>query len=103
MTPAVRHKYELKKPIAILDTEGNETKQVTELLIRTEVCAGDLCGAPLRDPPWVDDVIRILGRLSGQPDVVLKKLSIEDLAALGPLVGRFLGAGPTAGSDPSLP
>lgn len=86
--------YKLKKPIQF----GEET--ITELKFRDEVVAGDLRGVPMRDPMLFDDILRIAGRLCGQPDAVMNKLSFGDLAEVGALVGGFIGAGPEIGNVP---
>ena len=85
-------KYTLKKPIQF----GSQT--ITELTIREEVVAGDLRGIPLRDPMYADDVLKLIGRLSAQPDVVIQAMSIADFMEVGELVQGFTALGPETGT-----
>lgn len=97
-------KYTLKKPIRILkaNAEGPElVDEITSLTIRDEVVTGDLRGIPMREPMHFDDIAKLLGRLAGQPDNVINKLSLVDLLEVGPLVMGFTGLGPTTGNPPS--
>lgn len=89
-------KYTLKAAISL----GEGLTCVTELGLREEVVAGDLRGikaAALSDPS-VDDILKLVGRLSGQPDAVVNKLSIPDLNELGGLVLGFLSRGQEIGT-----
>ncbi len=89
-------KYKLKKPI-----KHGEGETITELTFREELCAGDMRGIPIRDPMFFDDVMKLAGRLSGQPDAVIAKLAWPDLMGVLPLVAGFMGAGLETGSLPS--
>lgn len=89
----------LKKSIIV----GETGAPITELHFRAEVVAGDLRGIRVRDldNPPLDAVLTIAGRLCGQPDVVMNKLSHVDLGALLEIVGGFLSPAPATGTAPS--
>lgn len=91
-------KLALKKPIRLGDT----TPEVTELTFREEVVAGDLRG--MRDSsladPLVEDVLKIAGRLTGQPDAVMNRLSPEDFGGVRAIIHGFFKAGPETGTKP---
>lgn len=90
-------KHTLKTAIVL-----GEGAPVVELNFRTAVVAGDLRGikfSALQDPA-TEDLLKIAGRLCGQPDVVLSKLSIADTLEVVSLVGGFLEAGLETGSKP---
>lgn len=92
-------KYVLKRPITV----GEKGQPVTELVFREEVVAGDLRGlkvSGLQDPA-VDDLLKIAGRLCGQPDIVMSRLAFVDLPHVVEIVGGFLQAGQQTGSEPS--
>jgi hypothetical protein len=88
---------QLKKPITL----SAESAPITELRIRNEVVAGDVRGVPMRNPMDWSDLLKIAGRLAAQPDAVMNKLSMVDLAAVAEQVIDFLGIGPATGSEPS--
>lgn len=92
-------KYMLKKPITV----GEKGQPVTGLVFREEVVAGDLRGIKLGDMGnlLTDDMLRIAGRLSGQPDVVMNRLGLEDFARVIEIVLPFLNPGQQTGSEPS--
>ncbi len=93
--------YKLTRPIVLLNQEGKEAHRVTEFKIRTEVCAGDLRGGPMRSPMWADDLLRMIERLSGQPTKVVDKLSPHDFEQLGAIVLPFFE--PSPGGDQASP
>jgi hypothetical protein len=68
------------------------------LTFREEVVAGDLRGVPMRDPMLFDDLLKIAGRLCGQPDNVMAKLSVGDLLEVAPFVAGFIGGSPPTGT-----
>jgi hypothetical protein len=91
-------KLALKRPIQV----GETSAPITELTFREEVVAGDLRGikqSSLADP-LVDDVLKIAGRLTGQPDAVMNRLSPEDLGEVMGIVHGFFKAGPETGTTP---
>lgn len=85
-------KYTLQKPIKIGDAEP-----IKELTLREDICAGDLRGIKLVQMAEMptDDLLKIIGRISGRSQPELDKLSMADLGALGSLVLDFLGGGTT--------
>lgn len=88
-------KYTLKTPIEF----GSQA--ITELNIRTRIVAGDMRGIPMRDPMFFDDMLKIIGRLTGQPDPVIHNMSIEDLEGVSEILAPFIGTGLPTGSGPS--
>jgi hypothetical protein len=78
----------LKKPIQI----GESAPPIAELRFREELRAGDLRGIIIREEMRFDDVLTILGRLCGQPDVVMNGLSMEDFEEIGGVLGGFFGS-----------
>jgi hypothetical protein len=88
----------LKKPISL----GEEGAPITELSFREEIVAGDLRGIKLKslEDPAADDLLKIAGRLCGQPDAVMSRLGLADLAQVLEVVGGFLSAGLEIGSEP---
>ncbi len=90
-------KYKLKKPIKL----GEAGELISELVFREEMTAGDMRGIPVRDPMNFEDVCKIAGRLTGQPDAVINRLSIADTGEVVRIVGGFLNAGQETGVEPS--
>lgn len=91
-------RYTLKKAIQVGETQP----PVTELVFREEVVAGDLRGirmSGLADPS-VDDLLKIGGRLCGQPEAVMNRLSPEDFGEVAAIVNGFFKAGPETGTKP---
>jgi hypothetical protein len=88
-------KLALKKPIAM-----GESLTIAELTFREEVVAGDLRGLKVQSlaDPLMDDLLKIASRLTGQPEVVMSKLGMADLAEVVTLVSGFLNAGPETGT-----
>ncbi len=88
----------LKKPVKL----GEEIAPVTELNMREEVVSGDLRGmkvSELADPP-VEQALKLAGRLCGQTDLVMLKLSaVDTLEVVGAALGFFAG-GLTDGKTP---
>lgn len=81
-----RRIVKLRNPIAL----GSE--MVTELAFR-EVEAGDLFGVSLRGLTSEMDgaaLLRLAGKLSGQPEGVIKRLKGPDIGAVLEVVGDFL-------------
>lgn len=85
----------LRRPIQV-----GEGAEITELVFRDEIVAGDMRGIPLRDPMLFDDILKLAGRLCGQTDVVMNRLRMDDLMEVAALVGGFTGAGPPTGPTP---
>ncbi len=88
-------KYSLIKPIAFGDGPP-----VTELTFREEICAGDMRGIVMREAMEFGDMLKIAGRLCGQPDALMNKLSFADMLKVLEMVGLFMGAGPETGQTP---
>lgn len=82
----------LKTPV----TRGSET--ISELTLRETMCAGDMRGILIRESMSWDDMLKVAGRLSAQPDDVMFALSMEDAGTLLGLVGGFMSGGPKAGN-----
>jgi len=80
-------KLALKNPVTL-----GEGAPVTELSFREELTAGDLRGVKLSAlaDPTADDMLKIAGRLSGQTDLVMNKLSLEDFASVVEAIRSFL-------------
>jgi hypothetical protein len=87
-------KLTLKKPIKL----GEEGEPISVLTFREEVVAGDMRGIPMREPPHYDDLMKIAGRLCGQPDPVMNKIGFEDMKEVLEIVGGFLSGGPETGT-----
>ncbi len=91
-------KLALKKPVKV-----GEFPAVTEFTFREEIVAGDLRGITLKalsDMPS-EDMLKLIGRLCGQPDPVVAKLSVADFLAMSEVVYGFLGSGLETGATPS--
>lgn len=86
--------YKLQFPIRIGDEEP-----ITEFRMR-RLKAKDIKGIPssLSDQ---ERGLRVLSRLSGQPDHVIDELDGVDLAALGDIVDGFFPTGPKTGTKRS--
>lgn len=86
----------LKRPVSVGSVE------VTELVFREELVAGDLRGvkASSLSDPTIDDLLKISGRLCGQTDQVMSRLSVDDLGRVLEVVGGFLSGGPPTGPTP---
>lgn len=80
--------------------EGADGRELTSLTLRERVVAGDVRGIKLSQLEEVnaDDYLRIIGRLSAQPDHVINRLSIQDVAGLVEVVVGFLGKKPGSSS-----
>jgi hypothetical protein len=88
-----RDTYTLKEPI----TFGSET--VAELHVRKPK-AKDLRGIPA-EHRLVDHQLLLIVRLTGQPDVVIDELSLEDLEGVSSIIDGFTQPGPVTGTTPS--
>lgn len=88
-------KYTLLEPV-VIEGDKNGTQTIAELNIREKVVAGDMRGLPL-DKMEHDHMIRLISRLSGQPEFVIAKLSIQDYVALAGKVDAFMEGGPQTG------
>lgn len=79
----------------MVSDSGVET-DITVLTIREQTSAGDVRGIKLQDlgNPDASDMLKLIGRLSGQTENVMVKLSIPDLLALTAKVVGFFGFGP---------
>jgi tail assembly chaperone E/41/14-like protein len=89
----------LESPIIL----GEKIPPTAELVFRTTVVAGDLRGikfSGLADMS-VDDLLKVAGRLSGQPDIVMNRLELADLATVTEHVNRFLNPGQKTPDAPS--
>jgi hypothetical protein len=84
----------LRKPIQF-------GSQVIEELTFRPVTAKDLRRLPVLDGFSMDTVLVLAGRLSGQPDPVIDKLTGADLAEVIDLVTGFMPASRPAGNEPS--
>lgn len=67
---------------------GSETIESLEL---RKPKAKDMRGLPLQ--MGMDDMLKLAGRVSGQPDSVIDELSINDLGRVMEIVGNFMGPG----------
>lgn len=92
-------KYLLKKPVSV----GEQGTPVTELNFREEVCSGDYRGvkASAMLDPEMDVLIKVAGRLCGQPDAVMNRLGNADTWEVARIVSGFLLAGLETGNPPS--
>jgi hypothetical protein len=88
-------KYTLMVPIQF----GSET--ITELTIREKVVAGDMRGIEMRQRPLHDDIMKLAGRLTGQPDPVIQAMAFADYIEVANLVAGFIDPGPATGNTPS--
>lgn len=79
----------LREPIEIRNAAGEVAHTVTEFTLRTKVCAGDMRGIPIRSPMYTEDLLKMIERVSGQPTLVIDKLSIDDFDEIGELVHGF--------------
>lgn len=91
--------FRLQKPVVVRNTDGEEINRVEQLTIRTEVVSGDLRGIPMRSPPWADDLLKMISRLSGQPDNVVNRLSIQDFNVVAEAVLGFMEGSPDGAQD----
>jgi hypothetical protein len=88
-------KHTLMRPVKL----GRE--EITEFTLREETTVADIYGLTLSaiQNPKTEDVLLVLGRISGQPDHVLGQLSVPDFNILTLYVIGFLGSGlPTSGT-----
>ena len=90
-------KYTLKVPI-----EFGENQTLTELNLREKVVTGDMRGLPMRDPMHHDEVIKLIARLSAQPDPVIHRMAIADYMEVSAIVARFISPRRETGSELSL-
>lgn len=88
-------KITLKHPITLPKTGDGVPVLVTQLDLRETVCAGDFRGIKIASisNASVDDLLKISSRLSGQPEAVLDRLSVEDFDEMATAVLGFLNAG----------
>jgi hypothetical protein len=91
---AERVVYKLKTPIEINDTV------ISELAFRRPK-AKDMRGFPADGFKLMDDVLTLIGRLSGKLPDVIDELSIEDLSEVSSLIETFTASSPVTGSAPS--
>lgn len=89
-----RRTHRLHTPIAF----GSET--ISELHLR-EPKAKDMRGMPADGLKTMDQVLTLVSRLSGQPEVVIDELSIEDLSEVSALAEGFTARSPATGPEPS--
>lgn len=101
MATAKQLQFKLKRPVVIKGDDGEPVETIDKLVLRTTVCAGDLRGIPIRSPPYAEDILKMLSRLTGKPEVVLDKLSIDDFSEVGEIVIGFFAGSPAL--DPESP
>lgn len=91
-------KYILKKPLRLTES----APEVTELNFREEITAGDIRGVKLSalGDPSTDDLLKVAGRLCGQPDALMAKLSVADLMKVGEITFGFFATGLEIGTGP---
>ena len=94
-------KLVLKRPLKV----GDKGVELTELVLRERLCAGDYRGLKLgslmtdaKDVP-VDDYLKIASRLSGQPDSVINDLCEADFAEVIAAISSFRQAGQKLATD----
>lgn len=90
-------KYTLKVPI-----EFGENQTLTELTLREKIVTGDMRGLPMRHPFHHDEIIKLIARLSAQPDPVIHRMAFADYLEVSAIVARFMNPGQETGSEPSL-
>lgn len=81
----------LERPLRV----GEKGAEITELVLRERLCAGDYRGLKLGslmttvgEVP-IDDYLKIASRLSGQPDAVINDLGEADLAQVISAINDF--------------
>lgn len=81
----------LERPLKV----GTAGVELTELVLRDRICAGDYRGLKLGslmttvgEVP-IDDYLKIASRLSGQPDAVINDLGEADLAVVISAINSF--------------
>jgi hypothetical protein len=89
-------KYQLKEAI-----ELSGATPITELNIRERLVAGDLRGIKIGKMAsplelQTEDLLKILGRLTGRTEPEMNALGIEDLTNLLGVLGGFLSFGSSA-------
>ena len=82
-TIEIPYTIKLQKPVLHGD------KEVTELVIPRELCAGDLRGIPINGMCY-EHVGLVISRLTGYPPSVIDKLSGPDFNTAGEVVSSFL-------------
>lgn len=88
-------KYTLKHPITFGETI------VAEFNVRERIVAGDMRGIPMRDPMLFDDMLKLIGRLTAQPDPVINAMHLEDLEGVSEILAPFIKPGRRTGTGPS--
>ncbi len=85
----------LERPLKV----GEKGAELTELVLRERLCAGDYRGLKLGSlmttvgEVSIDDYLKIASRLSGQPDTVINDLSEGDLGQVINAINSFRLAG----------
>lgn len=94
-----RQALKLEEPVVI----GEQGQPITELSFRTKIVAGDLRGIKLATfgDLLVEDLLKIAGRLAGQPDVVMTALSFGDFSRVVETVGGFFDPKPGPQTGPT--
>jgi hypothetical protein len=90
-------KYKLQEPITL-----GEGEPITELTLREKIVAGDMRGLAMRDPMQHDEILKLIGRLAGQPDPVVNRMAFADYVEVSALVAGFMEPGPATGTKQSL-
>lgn len=90
----------LHKPVQL----GETGTRISELHLRSEITAGDLRGIKLGNLADLatDDLLKICGRLCGQPDPVMNRLSLQDFGEVASAVLPLLQGGQPTQTAPSL-
>ena len=89
-----RPTVKLKHPITIAGRE------VVELAFRRPK-AKDMRGLNFGEEKRFDMIFELAGRLSGETDVVIGELDIEDMMEVQAVVGGFFSGGLKTGNEPS--
>lgn len=84
----------MKTTIKLDDPISYGSETISSLELRKPK-AKDMRGLPLQ--MGMDDMLKLAGRVSGQPDSVIDELSINDLGRVMEVVGNFMQAGRATG------
>lgn len=71
---------------------------ISELTFREKIIGNDLKGIAIRENMLYDDLLKIGGRLAGQTEVVMGKMSFHDVVKVAEIVASFLSDGQGTGS-----
>ena len=87
-------KIPLKYPIKITD-DGSEL--ISELVISRRPTCADIEDQPAN--PTMRDTLRFIGKITGQPPSVIKKIDLEDLGEISRVATSFLPSGLLTGAS----